>query len=219
MDWQEWLQSLQVIRDLYLRIWLRIKSSITFCLIWCYTPLSLIWSIFNLSSYPKSIFIEQLNTEIVNFKNSLKEAPWPIWFQGFDWGFDYDYNPLRNCDLIEELIVQVHDLMDQNLRIWFGIFPNSGCDIPYSPRPTSALRRRCRRQLGDISLSIHDSHDHSAEKLVVGSACVWLSPSLSLCLPLSSKRTEILKHASYLWSIILSRSLEAKAFLKRGESP
>ena len=47
---------------------------------------------------------------------------------GFDWGFDYDYNPLRNCDLIEELIVQVHDLMDQNLRIWFGIFPNSGCD-------------------------------------------------------------------------------------------
>ena len=45
------------------------------------------------------------------------------------------------------------------------------CDIPYSPHPTS-VRRRCRRQLGDISLSIHDSHDHSAEKLVVGSACV-----------------------------------------------
>ena len=44
---------------------------------------------------------------------------------GFDWGFDYDYNPLRICDLIEELILQVHDLMDQNLRIWFGIFPNS----------------------------------------------------------------------------------------------
>ena len=73
MDWQEWLQSLQVIGDLCLRIWLRIKSSITFCLIWCYTPKSLIWSIFNLSSYPKSIFIEQLYTEIVNFKSSLKK--------------------------------------------------------------------------------------------------------------------------------------------------
>ena len=34
-----------------------------------------------------------------------------------------------------------------------------------------------RRQLGDISLSIHDSHDHSAEKLVVGSACVCVSVS------------------------------------------
>ena len=43
----------------------------------------------------------------------------------------------------------------------------SSCDIPYSPRAR-------RRQLGDISLSIHDSHDHSAEKLVVGSACVCL---------------------------------------------
>ena len=46
----------------------------------------------------------------------------------------------------------------------------SSCDIPYSPRAR-------RRQLGDISLSIHDSHDHSAEKLVVGSACVCVSVS------------------------------------------
>ena len=67
--------------------------------------------------------------EIFSFKSSLKEARLPIWFQGFDWGFDYDYNPLRNCDLIEELIVQVHDLMDQNLRIWFGIFPNSEVEV------------------------------------------------------------------------------------------
>ena len=45
------------------------------------------------------------------------------------------------------------------------------CDIPYSPQPPPP------RQLGDISLSIHDSHDHSAEKLVVGSACVCVSVS------------------------------------------
>ena len=93
MDWQEWLQSRQVIRDFYLGIWLKIKSPITTCLIWCYAPYSWNSSIIYLKYCQKisSWIVLQFNSKNFHHKHLLKQYKLQALF---------DFR-----DLIEDLIV------------------------------------------------------------------------------------------------------------------